>query len=187
MAASSMPINESFLLPMPFDWPDLMTRIKDAANDGPEHEILSRLIAEITLGRDESMTVQPADRWSQELANDAAQLALAWVLALYGLRADLAQVAGTLPFVIKVAMPLAVAVMGAAAVFRLGHPGMRLGLLRALPRVGTTDRRGRRDRAHGPHGHARTQHPACARAHRGRLAHRRHSLAPHLPRRCRGL
>lgn len=61
-----------------------------------------------------------------------ALLALAWVLALYGLRADLAQVAATLPFVIKLAMPLAVAVLGAAAVFRLGHPGMRLGLLRAL-------------------------------------------------------
>jgi hypothetical protein len=61
-----------------------------------------------------------------------ALLALAWVLGSYGLRADLAQVAGTLPFVIKVAMPLAVAVLGAAAVFRLGHPGMRLGTLGGL-------------------------------------------------------
>lgn len=61
-----------------------------------------------------------------------ALLALAWVLLAYGLRADLAQVAGTLPFVAKVAMPLAVALLGAAAVFRLGHPGMRLGSLGAL-------------------------------------------------------
>ncbi|MDP3521721.1 MAG: DUF1109 domain-containing protein [Hydrogenophaga sp.] len=58
--------------------------------------------------------------------------ALAWVLLVYGLRTDLAQVAGTLPFVIKLAMPLAVAVLGAAAVFRLGHPGMRLGTLGRL-------------------------------------------------------
>ncbi len=57
-------------------------------------------------------------------------LGVAWVLAQFGLRADLAQVAGTAPFAIKVAMPLAVAVLGAAAVFRLGHPGMRLGALR---------------------------------------------------------
>jgi len=58
--------------------------------------------------------------------------ALAWVLLVYGLRADLAQVAGTGPFVIKLAMPLAVAVLGAAAVFRLGHPGMCLGTLGRL-------------------------------------------------------
>ena len=57
-------------------------------------------------------------------------LGVAWVLAQFGLRADLAQVAGTAPFAIKVAMPLAVAVLGALAVFRLGHPGMRLGALR---------------------------------------------------------
>lgn len=58
-------------------------------------------------------------------------LGVAWVLAQFGLRADLAQVAGTAPFAIKVAMPLAVAVLGALAVFRLGHPGMRLGALGA--------------------------------------------------------
>lgn len=65
-----------------------------------------------------------------------ALLALAWVLWVYGLRADLAQVAGTAPFALKLVMPLAVAVLGAAAVFRLGHPGMRLGALggaQALP------------------------------------------------------
>jgi hypothetical protein len=56
--------------------------------------------------------------------------AVAWVLLVYGLRTDLAQVAGSVPFVLKVAMPLAVAVLGAVAVFRLGHPGMRLGGLR---------------------------------------------------------
>lgn len=59
-------------------------------------------------------------------------LALAWVQGSYGVRADLAEVAGTVPFLIKVAMPLAVAVLGAAAVFRLGHPGMRLGALGAV-------------------------------------------------------
>ncbi|MFC7407644.1 NrsF family protein [Hydrogenophaga atypica] len=56
-------------------------------------------------------------------------LGVAWVLAQFGLRGDLAQVAGTAPFALKVAMPLAVAALGAAAVFRLGHPGMRLGAL----------------------------------------------------------
>ncbi len=59
-------------------------------------------------------------------------LALAWVQGSYGVRADLTEVAGTVPFLIKVAMPLAVAVLGAAAVFRLGHPGMRLGALGAV-------------------------------------------------------
>lgn len=54
-------------------------------------------------------------------------LALLWVLLVYGLRADLAEVALTGPFVLKLAMPLAVAVLGALAVFRLGHPGMPLG------------------------------------------------------------
>lgn len=56
-------------------------------------------------------------------------LALAWVLLAFGARPDLAQVAGSWPFVLKVGMPLAVALLGAVAVFRLGHPGMRLGWL----------------------------------------------------------
>ncbi|WP_342129648.1 DUF1109 domain-containing protein [Hydrogenophaga sp. OTU3427] len=57
-------------------------------------------------------------------------LALAWVVVHHGLRSDLAQVALTVPFVLKLAMPLAVAALGAVAVFRLAHPGLRLGLLR---------------------------------------------------------
>lgn len=58
-------------------------------------------------------------------------LAVVWVQMKFGLRSDLAQVAGTAAFVVKVATPLAVAVLGAAGVFRLGHPGMRLGRLGA--------------------------------------------------------
>lgn len=63
-------------------------------------------------------------------------LALLWVLVVYGLRPDLAEVATTAPFVLKMAMPVAVAVLGAMAVFRLGHPGMRvdgLGRLLTVP------------------------------------------------------
>lgn len=55
-----------------------------------------------------------------------ALLALAWVSAVFGLRADLAGVAATGPYVLKMGVPLAVAVLGAVAVFRLGHPGMRV-------------------------------------------------------------
>lgn len=53
-------------------------------------------------------------------------LALAWVATGYGVRADLAQVAFTTPFAVKLAMPLAVAVCALVVVFRLGHPGARV-------------------------------------------------------------
>lgn len=53
-------------------------------------------------------------------------LALAWVATSYGVRADLAQVAFTTPFAVKLAMPLAVAVCALVVVFRLGHPGARV-------------------------------------------------------------
>jgi len=53
-------------------------------------------------------------------------LALAWVQAAYGVRADLAHVASTAAFWQKLAMPLAISVCGAVVVFRLGHPGTRL-------------------------------------------------------------
>ncbi len=55
-------------------------------------------------------------------------LALAWVAGGYGVRADLAQVAFTTPFAVKLAMPLAVAVCALVVVFRLGHPGARVPL-----------------------------------------------------------
>jgi len=54
-------------------------------------------------------------------------LALAWVQAAYGIRADLAAVMGTAAFWQKVAMPLSVAGTGLIVVFRLGHPGVRMG------------------------------------------------------------
>ncbi len=50
-------------------------------------------------------------------------LALAWVQAAYGIRADLAHIATTAAFWQKLAMPLAVAACGWVVVFRLGHPG----------------------------------------------------------------
>ncbi len=53
-------------------------------------------------------------------------LALAWVADQYGLRADLAAVALTAPFALKLAMPLAVAVCALVVVFRLAHPGARV-------------------------------------------------------------
>lgn len=53
--------------------------------------------------------------------------ALAWVAAEYGLRADLAQVATTSAFWVKLAVPLAMVVCGLVALFRLAHPGMRSG------------------------------------------------------------
>jgi len=53
--------------------------------------------------------------------------ALAWVAAEYGLRSDLAQVATTSAFRVKVAVPLAMAVCGLVALFRLAHPGARAG------------------------------------------------------------
>lgn len=56
-----------------------------------------------------------------------ALLALAWVALQYGVRADLAEVAFTLPFGLKLAMPLAVAACALVVVFRLGHPGVRVG------------------------------------------------------------
>lgn len=65
-----------------------------------------------------------------------ALLAVAWVSAVFGLRADLADVVLTGPFVLKMAVPLAVAVLGAMAVFRMGHPGMpvgRVGRLLTVP------------------------------------------------------
>ncbi|MET0349883.1 MAG: DUF1109 domain-containing protein [Rhizobacter sp.] len=54
-------------------------------------------------------------------------VALAWVAAEYGLRRDLAQVAATPAFWVKVAVPLAMAACGLAALFRLAHPGTRTG------------------------------------------------------------
>jgi len=53
-------------------------------------------------------------------------LALAWVAGQYGLRADLAAVALTAPFALKLAMPLTVAVYALVVVFRLAHPGARV-------------------------------------------------------------
>lgn len=53
-------------------------------------------------------------------------LALAWVAGQYGVRTDLAAVALTAPFALKLAMPLAVAVCALVVVFRLAHPGARV-------------------------------------------------------------
>ena len=53
-------------------------------------------------------------------------LALVWVQAAFGIRADLAQLMATPAFWQKVAMPLAVAATGLIVVFRLGHPGARM-------------------------------------------------------------
>lgn len=53
---------------------------------------------------------------------------LAVLLAFYGLRPDLSAVALTGPFAVKVGVPLVVAVLGATALLRLGHPGLRTGL-----------------------------------------------------------
>lgn len=61
-----------------------------------------------------------------------AALGLSWVLAWLGPRPDLAVVAGSAPFAAKLGMPLAVAVLGGLTVFRLAHPGMRLGPLAPL-------------------------------------------------------
>lgn len=58
-----------------------------------------------------------------------AVLALLWVLTTLGPRADLAAVATSAPFAAKLGVPLMVAVAGGLAVFRLAHPGMRLGPL----------------------------------------------------------
>ena len=74
----------------------------------------------------------PAHLGEQRLAAavlGGAALALLWVLAMLGPRADLATVAATAPFAGKLGVPLMVAVSGALAVFRLAHPGMRLGAL----------------------------------------------------------
>ncbi len=74
----------------------------------------------------------PAHQGEQRLAAAVAAgavLALLWVLTVLGPRADLAAVATSAPFIAKVGMPLMVAVAGGLAVFRLAHPGMRLGAL----------------------------------------------------------
>ncbi|MBO9685313.1 MAG: DUF1109 domain-containing protein [Mitsuaria chitosanitabida] len=55
-----------------------------------------------------------------------ALLALAWVAAAYGLRADLSRIVFMPVFWEKVAMPLAVAASGLVVVFRLAHPGARV-------------------------------------------------------------
>lgn len=53
-------------------------------------------------------------------------LAFAWVSLEYGLRKDLGSVWVTPAFALKLAMPLAVAASGLAAVFQLAHPGGRV-------------------------------------------------------------
>ena len=65
-----------------------------------------------------------------------AALAVTWVAAVHGLRPDLAEVARTGGFALKMGLPLVVAGLGAVALYRLGHPGRGLGALRwglALP------------------------------------------------------
>lgn len=54
-------------------------------------------------------------------------LALAWVQARHGIRGDLGEVWATSAFGLKLAMPLAVAASGLATLFRLSHPGARVG------------------------------------------------------------
>lgn len=54
-------------------------------------------------------------------------VALAWVQAAFGLRADLLPLVASAAFWQKLAMPLAVALAGGVVVFRLGHPGARPG------------------------------------------------------------
>lgn len=53
-------------------------------------------------------------------------LALWWVLASFGLRPDLAEVAATPAFALKMGVPLLVLAAGLVAVFRLAHPGARV-------------------------------------------------------------
>lgn len=53
-------------------------------------------------------------------------VALAWVALEFGLRSDLREVWTTPAFALKLAMPLAVAVSGVAALFQLAHPGARV-------------------------------------------------------------
>lgn len=54
-------------------------------------------------------------------------LALLWIALAYGVRPDLGQVFFTPAFAMKEAMPLAVLAGAAVAVYRLAHPGARLG------------------------------------------------------------
>ena len=53
-------------------------------------------------------------------------LSWAWVATEYGVRADLAQVAMTSAFAVKLVVPLLMAVCGVVVAFRLGHPGARV-------------------------------------------------------------
>lgn len=55
-------------------------------------------------------------------------ISLIFVLGYFGARADLAEVAMTADFLFKVGVPAAVALASGMALYRLGHPGMKLGL-----------------------------------------------------------
>jgi hypothetical protein len=85
---------------------ELIRLLAQDASPGPRHSGERRLATALLVG---------------------VPVALAWVQAAFGLRADLQTLMATAAFWQKVAMPLAVAVAGLAVVFRLGHPGAHPG------------------------------------------------------------